>query len=307
MRRFVGRPAVLMLGALLLCGASGASTVSTATAATAPAAADAAAAAGAKPTRELEPVHVNAMRNPEVRKYKVILAGLDAFDRHHGLAPASERLRFRLVARKKDEAAEPLAARLVGDGGFRLPVAIDAGLRFTVPRSEAAEDADSELELNRKRRVYRTEPEVRTPGLAEGRRRLGDLRLECKVTIAMAKAEIPTFWVLTINTLLLRTDWCGFFGDPDDFRWESASRTAHFPFFAERPLREAVLVDGNRSARLEVNGETFHVPVGNVGWSDDAVIELKYADQADTGSVAGAAGPRTDATGTAGETPRTAP
>ena len=44
-------------GTLLLCGS--------------------AAAAEDKPVRELEPVHVNAMRNPEIRKYKVILAGLD--------------------------------------------------------------------------------------------------------------------------------------------------------------------------------------------------------------------------------------
>ncbi|QOY96223.1 hypothetical protein IM543_10590 [Massilia sp. UMI-21] len=273
---------ILLLGSALLCGAS--------------------AAAEDKPVRELEPVHVNAMRNPEVRKYKVILAGLDAFDRHHGLAPAAERLRFQLTARKKDEAKEPLAARLVGDGGFRLPVAIDADLRFVVPRSEAAEDADSELELNRKRRVYRTEPDIRTPGLPPNQRRLGDLRLECKVTVAMAKAEIPTFWVLSINTILLRTDWCGFFGDPEDFRWEGASKNAHFPFRSERPLSGAVLIDGNRSAKLEVNGETYHVPIGNANWGDEARIELSYAE---TAAPAAPAAP--PATGTAGETPRTAP
>lgn len=277
---------ILFLGSALLCGG---------------------AAAEDKPVRELEPVHVNAMRNPEVRKYKVILAGLDAFDRHRQLAPAAERLRFQLTARKKDESVEPLAARLVGDGGFKLPVAIDADLRFTVPRSEAADDADSELELNRKRRVYRTEPDIRTPGLPANQRRLGDLRLECKVTIAMAKAEIPTFWVLTINTILLRTDWCGFFGDPEDFRWEGASKKAHFPYRSGRPLQGAVLVDGNRSAKLEVNGETYHVPIGNATWGDDARIELTYADPAAPPSPADAETSAQPATGTAGETPRTAP
>ncbi len=251
------------------------------------------AAAEEKPVRELEPVHVNAMRNPEVRKYKVILAGLDAFDKHRALAPRVDRLRFQLSTRKKDESPEPLAARLVGDGGFKLPVAIDASGRFVVPRSEAAEDADSELELNRKRRVYRTEPDVRTPGLAANQRRLGDLRLECKVTVAMAKEEIPMFFVLTINTILLRTDWCSFFGDQDDTRWEGASRKAHFSYRADRPLAEALLVEGNRSAVLEIKDASFEVPIGNTSWSDDAVIELKYAEPAPTG--------------TAGETPRTAP
>ena len=253
------------------------------------------AAAEEKPVRELEPVHVNAMRNPEVRKYKVILAGLDAFDKHRALAPAVERLQFRLRPRKKDESTDPLAVRLVGDGGFKLPIALATDGRFTVPRLDAAEDADSELELNRKRRSYRTEPDIHTPGLPANQRRLGDLRLECKVTIAMAKAEIPTFWVMTINTFLMRTDWCGFFGDQDDFRWEGASRKANFGYRAERALSGAVLVEGNRSAQLEVQGELFQVPIGNASWSDEAVVELSYADAVQA------------TTGTAGETPRTAP
>lgn len=265
----------IALGSLLLCGST--------------------AAAEEKQVRELEPVHVNAMRNPEVRKYKVILAGLDAFDRHRQLAPAADGLRFRLTPRKQDASVEPLSARLVGDGGFSLPIAIDAERRFTVPRSEAAEDAQSELELNRKRHVYRTDPDVRTPRLPDNQRRLGDLRLECKVTVAMAKEEIPTLWILTINTLMLRTDWCNFFGDPEDFRWEGVSKKAHFPFRSEQPLAGAVLVDGNRSAKLEVKGQTFHVPIGNPTWSDEAVVELSYAEAAET------------PTGTAAETPRTAP
>jgi hypothetical protein len=245
-----------------------------------------------------------------VRKYKVILAGLDAFDRHRQLAPAADGLRFRLTTRKKDESPQPLAVRLVGDGGFSLPIAIDADRRFVVPRSEAAEDAESELELNRKRNAYRTDPEIRTPGLSANQRRLGDLRLECKVTVAMAKAEIPTFWVMTINTLLLRTDWCNFFGDPEDFRWEGVSRKAHFPFRIDQPLRGAVLVDGNRSAKLEVKGGTYHVPIGNATWSDDALIELTFAapaEPAESTAASAAESATGAATGTAGETPRTAP
>jgi len=253
------------------------------------------AAAEDKPVRELEPVHVSAMRNPEVRKYKVILAGLDAFDKHRRLAPGAERLQFRLKARKKDESTEPLAVRLIGDGGFKLPIALAADGRFTVPRVDAAEDADSELVLNRKRRSYRTEPDIHTPGVPADARRLGDLRLECKVSIAMAKAEIPTFWVLTINTILMRTDWCGFFGDQDDTRFEGASRKAAFDYHADRPLAQALLVEGNRSALLRVKGDTFEVPIGNASWSDEALVELTYAEPAEP------------ATGTAGETPRTAP
>ncbi len=241
----------LVFGSLLLCGAAGATD---------------------QPVREIDPVHVNAMRDPEVRKYKVILAGLDAFDDYHRMAPKAERLRFRLEPRGKDDApanAPAPAVRLVGNGDFRLPLPIGADGRFTVPRSEAAEDADSELELNRKRNVYRIAADVRTPGLPATQRRLGDLRLECRVTVAMAKVEIPFVLRAFINSLLLTTDWCSFFDN---------KKNATFSFRAEAPLREAVIVEGNRSALLRSSGRSYSVPLGEGMWGDDAIIELQYAD-----------------------------
>jgi hypothetical protein len=232
-----------------------------------------AAAADQAPVKELDPVHVNAMRDPEVRKYTTVLAGLDAFDKYHELAPKVDVLNFRLTARKKDEAAAPLAIKLVGDDGFNLPVPIDAGGRFTVPRSEAAEDARSELELNRKRGLYRAGPDIRTPGLPASQRRLGDLRLECKVTVAMAKEEIGLFWTMTINTLLLTSDWCAYFNE---------KHKARFGFRGDGEVTAAVLREGERSLILESKGSSFEVPLGSPDWSDEAVIELTYAAPTET-------------------------
>ncbi len=248
--------------------------------------------------RELDPVHVNAMRNPEVRKYEHILAGLDAFDKYHALAPRVDRLRF--LAEPKDRKAPPatLKVRLVGDDDFTLPLALDPSGRFEVPRSEAAEDADSELELNQKRGLYRIAVEVKTPGLPENRRRLGDLRLECKVQIAIAKSEIPFIWVGVVNGFLLRTDWCSFFGDEKSTAYDGAAKNAHFGYRAGRPLKEAILVEGNRSALLRAKGSSYEVPIGNSTWSDEAMVELTFADEAPVVAAL---------TGTAGETPRTAP
>ena len=254
---------VALLGTVLLCGAAG--------------------AAEKAPVRELDPVHVNAMRNPEVRKYKAILAGLDSFDKHHKLAPAVDKLQFRLTLRGKDDTPETLSARLVGDNGFKLPIPIDATGRFSVPRSQAALDANSELELNRKRRVYRGMPDIRTPGLAPNQRRLGDLRLECKVLFAIAKEEIPLWAVLLINSVLVTTEWCSFFDNKHDARMD---------FDADALLAGALLVEGNRSALLEAKGKSYGVPLGDLSWSDDAIVELSYLDTP---------------TGTAAETPRTAP
>ena len=239
----------LLFGSVLLCGAAGAAD---------------------QPVREIDPVHVNAMRDPEVRKYKVILAGLDAFDEYHRMAPKAERLRFRLEPRGKDAAAATApAVRLVGNGGFSLPLPIGADGRFTVPRSEEAEDADSELELNRKRNVFRIAADVRTPGLPATQRRLGDLRLECRVTVAMAKVEIPFVLRAFINSLLLTTDWCSFFDN---------KKNATFRFNAGRPVSEALLVEGKRSALLASSGQSYSVPLGEGTWGDDAIIELRYAE-----------------------------
>lgn len=278
----------LILGGVLLCGGAAAEARQTDQDAAEKPAASVVDKAADKPVRELDPVHVNAMRNPEVRKYQVILAGLDAFDDFHRMAPKADRLHFRLEPRGKDDSAAPtLAVRLVGDDGFKLPLPLGADGRFTVPRSEEAEDANSELELNRKRKLYRIAADVRTPGLAPNQRRLGDLRLECRVMVAMAKEEIPFLVKALVNSLLLTTDWCSYFDD---------KKNATFGFRADKPLAEAVLVEGNRSALLRSSGRGYSVPLGDGAWSDDAVIELTYADVQPAPGTATAAGTAGDAT-----------
>ncbi|OON63419.1 hypothetical protein B0920_08570 [Massilia sp. KIM] len=241
-----------------------------------------AAAAEPSPPSSPDTIHVSAMRDPEVRKYQAILAGLDAFDRHHALAPQVDALRFRVERTARATGDGPLAARLEGEDGFLLPLAIDAAGLLEVPRSEAALAADSELLLNQKRRHYRIEPHVRTPGLPAHVRRLGDLRLECKVKVAIAKEEIGLLKTLTVNALLRTTDWCGFFND----------RQRGFWFSTQLPASAAVLKEGERSEPLQSSARGFRIPLHEGDWSDEALVELTPAETP---------------TGTAGETPRTAP
>ena len=238
-------------------------------------------------------IHVKALRNPEIQKYKAILAGLDSFDKHHALAPRVPALRFRVQQRGGAGKPEQPLVRIEGERDFVMPLAIDADNRFTVPRSEAALDARGELVLNQKRKYYRIVPEVRTPGLPDNVRRLGDLRLECKVMIDIAKEEIPLFWVLTLNSVLMTRDWCSFFSEKE--------RSATFAFKAGAPLVEAILSEGNRSKALKTEKEEFSVGLGDAEWSDEALVELRFEE-----APARAASPAA-ATETAGGTPRTAP
>jgi hypothetical protein len=235
-------------------------------------------------------VHVKALRNPAVRKYKTILVGLDTFEKHHALAPKVPELRFRIEGRRGAGLPEQPSVRIEGERDFLLPLALDAANRFTVPRSEAALDARGELVLNQKQSQYQILPEVRTPGLPGNVRRLGDLRLECKVLIDLAKEEVPLYWVIAINGVFMTRDWCSFFSERE--------RKATFPFKAGAPLAEAILHEGKRSKALEIDKDEFRIGLADAEWSDEALVELRFEAPAPvTGSL----------TETAGGTPRTAP
>lgn len=212
-------------------------------------------------------VHVNAMKNPEMHSYRAIVAGLDTFDEYHALAPKVPRLLFQARSRNGGPLrGEVPGAKLSGDDDFSLALPLDADARFEVPRNARAWDTKAELVLSRKRNEVRVWPDIRTPGLAANQRRLGDVRLECRVLIAVAKKEAPFYAVALVNTLLLTGDWCSFLKDKDR-NWG-----VHMP--AE--LASATLRDGERSRELEVEGDEVKVPLFEPDWSDDAVIEVAY-------------------------------
>ena len=121
----------------------------------------------------------------------------------------------------------------------------------------------------------------RTAGLPDNVRRLGDLRLECRVTIAIVKDQMPFLAKAALNTLMLTSDWC-------------AKKDFNYGTLAPRPGVRAVLRDGERSRTLETHGWNMMVPIGDTGWPDDALVQF---DEDASGAV----------TRTADGTPRTAP
>jgi hypothetical protein len=228
-------------------------------------------------------VHVTGIADPEMRSYRSVAAGLDAFDAHRALAPDAT-LRFRM--RHADGSAvttdDGLQLRLASDdGSFQQAVPIDATGLLTVQRSEAARDADATFILNRKNGQYTGHPEVRTAGLPDNVRRMGDLRLECRVTIAIVKEQMPFLAKAAVNTLLLTSDWC-------------AKKDFNYGTVAPRPGARATLRAGDRSRTLDVHGWNALVPIGDPSWPDDALVQFDE-DAPET------------VTRTADGTPRTAP
>lgn len=217
-------------------------------------------------------VHINAIKNPERWTYRAIAAGLDMFDAQHALAPDVPQLLFKVDARgDKAWSGEAPLARIAADD-FSIPLALDGERRFAVARSQAAYDAKAELLLNRKKRDARVMPWVRTPGLPDNQRRLGDIRLDCKVTVAIAKEEAPFWAVGLVNGVLLTTDWCSWF---KGFTPKGGDRS--WPNQADAALVAATLRDGERSLALKVRGKSFSAPIGDTSWSNDAIVELEYA------------------------------
>jgi hypothetical protein len=248
------KSAALLLPALLACGIAGA----------------------APQQEEAGVVRVNAIRNPELRSYRAIVAGMDTFDRLHGLAPAVPQLLFQVRGIRGGplEGAAP-ELRLAADH-LSIPVTVDEQARFGLPRSQAAWDAKAELMFNRRRREVQALPYIRTPGLAENQRRLGDLRLTCQVQVAIAKEEMSFVWVAALDAMLLTGDWCKWFNGEEKRGGQKRAWAA----YADGPLAAATLREGERSLALAVKARAFSVPLGDAGWSDDAVVELEYAPAA---------------------------
>lgn len=258
------------------------------------------AAGAAQAADEPGTVHINAVKNPELRAYRAIAAGLDTFDAQHALAPDVPQLRFQVEGRDGEalEGEWPVA-RIAADD-FSIPLSLDEHARFSVPRSQAAWDAKAELILNRKKNEVRVETWVRTPGLPDNQYRMGDIRLDCRVKVAIGKAEIPFWAVGLVNGLLLTTDWCSWFKGETP---KGGDR--NWPRSANAKLSAATLRDGERSLALKVSGKSFRIPIGDTSWSNDALVEVTYAPTASAAEPA--SGPAAPLTRTAGETPRTAP
>ena len=218
---------------------------------------------------EQEPVHVSGMRNPELKRYRVMSAGLDAFDDNHDLAPNAKELRFKLRPRASagPDAMDNLTLRIVGDT-ISIPVPIDPDGTFVLPRSAQAYNEDADLQLNKKKGGYRWHPDIRSPFVPVNMRRLGDLRLECQVKVAVAKKEMGFWTKALINSFLLSTDWCNV-------------PKLQLHTTVDRKLASATLLYGEQRIRLHLSGDSegYVPPLSDRTYPDNTLIELKYADE----------------------------
>lgn len=254
------------------------------TAAPALAAQDGKAPAAAAPVAT---VHVPYVRDPVDKSYRKMIKGMDRFARDRAYAPAAT-LRFRLLPRLPNAKMDGISLRVAGDN-ITLPIKLAPDNSFTLERNEQALREDAAVVANRKSTSMTWRAWVQTPGLPEGTRRLGDLRLECRVGMdsGLISNTSPMFAWLT-NALTDTEQVC-------------SSEDGNYLFFAERPVFSVTLRHGGRSEVLPFKllyaggnetkeslpfcdcqvllDRSYYAPIWDKSWPDDTLVEFEYMDE----------------------------
>lgn len=234
----------------------------------------------------VQTVFVPYVRNPVDKSYRKMITGMERFARERALAPQAT-LRFRLLPRLPNTTLDGVRLRIAGDT-VSLPLAIGPDTSFVLPINEQALREDAAVVANRRTDAMTWRAWVQTPGLAPHTRRLGDLRLECRVGMdaGLISNLSPAFgW---LSALLTDTDQvCN---NPD----------GNYLFFAERPLFGVTLRHGTRSETLPLSmlyaggtqsaatlpycdcqvllERSYYAPLWDRGWPDDTLLEFDYME-----------------------------
>jgi len=231
-------------------------------------------------------VTVKATRDPVDKSYRKMIAGMDRFERDHALAPQAT-LRFELLPRLPTTRLDGITLRVAGDS-VTLPVTVAPDHTFTLPRDAAALKEDAALIASSKTATLTWRAQVRSPGVPAGMRRLGDLRLECRVGVEAG--------LLSNNSRLFA--WLG--EVLTDAERVCTAPDGNYLLFAERPLFKVTLRDGARTATLPLAAlyaggtqspstlpfcdcqvlldRSYYAPLWDRSWSDDTLLSFEDMD-----------------------------
>lgn len=224
-------------------------------------------------------VKVTGQVNRTLRDYRRFLPGIREFNRHRALAPETQ-LRFGLVTGGFPMKPLPLSRAALESGWFweeTVPVQEDGW--FVLPDSPEAERRGAKVVVGQRRGVHADWVlDIHTPSLPAQVYRLGDLRLECRVYLAIEWAT-----------------WHGkkIMGQPAQATtppMDEQCMGGQTVFFNTRPwprLKSYTLRDGARSVRQLLpeghNGRDAFLlqlaaPDGGAPWSDEAQVAFEFFD-----------------------------
>ncbi|MTV37640.1 hypothetical protein [Duganella radicis] len=229
-------------------------------------------------------VTVPATRDPVDKSYRKMIAGMDLFERQHALAPRAT-LRFQLLPRLATTQLEGITLRVAGDT-VSLPVPVAADHSFTLERNAQALKEDAALIASRKTSTLTWRAQVRSPGVPEGMRRLGDLRLECRVGVEAGLLSNNAHLFAWLSDMFTSAD--SVCNAPD----------GNYLFFADGPVTGITLFDGNLSANLPPTAlhaggtqteaslpycdcqvlldRAYYAPIWDQRWSDETLLSFSH-------------------------------
>ncbi|MEJ7806776.1 MAG: hypothetical protein WKG03_12760, partial [Telluria sp.] len=184
----------------------------------------------------MQTVRVPFVRDPVDKSYPKMIKGMDRFERERALAPSAT-LRFRLLPRLPNSRLDGVTLRVLGDNvSAQVPIAADYS--FVLPRNEQALRENAAVIASRRSDAMTWRAWVQTPGLVPGTRRLGDLRLECRVGMdaGLISNSSPMFGWLS-NALANTDQVCN-------------NADGNYLFFADRPVFAVTLRHGSRTEVL---------------------------------------------------------
>lgn len=230
-------------------------------------------------------VEVPSTRSPVDKSYRKMLQGMERFGREQALAPQAT-LRFRLLPRLPGTDMQGIKLKVVGDTTAKaVPIAADNS--FTLDYDAQLWHEDAAVLANRKTLSMTWRAEVRSPGVPEGMRRLGDLRLECLVGMEAG---------LVSNNAHLFAWLDDFLSSPDKV---CNDPQGNYLYFTERPLFSITLQAGERRATLPFHSlyaanppaaempycdcqvlldRSYFAPVWDRSWPDDTLLSFEYMD-----------------------------
>lgn len=149
-----------------------------------------------------------AVAKPMSWRYRLLETAQDAFDKQAATQAPGAVLSFRLP---EGDAAQTGNRVEIVRAGQRISLPMPTPTSFVLVRDTVAAGSDAMVTVNRKfapGSVNHPIVQVRSPGLPEGVKRLGDLRLACTAQIEMAKAEGFKFRALLAGASLFGLDLC---------------------------------------------------------------------------------------------------
>ncbi len=234
-------------------------------------------------------ISAKANRDPVEKSYRKMIMGMDLFEKQRAMAPLAS-LRFKLLPRRPETDMTRVEIEVLGTT-VDFPVTVAPDHTFTLQRNQRAFDENAQVTPNRKAQSMTWRTEIRTPGLPANTRRLGDLRLECRVGMEAGLISNSSNLIGRIAQALLDTpSYCD-------------RKAPLYLFFADRPVFSIAMVSGSRREILSIDklyaaasddpnlkadlpycdcevllDRTYVLPLGNPSWPDDTLVEFDYMD-----------------------------